>query len=102
MPLSNIVQWILGSLLIFSSLGVILAKKPVHSCLAFLLTLFITAVLFLFMSAQFIAIMQILVYAGAILFIFMYAIVLFQDADQQIDKFQAKSSRMLLIVSALL
>lgn len=100
MPLSNLVQWVLGSLLIFSSLGVILSKKPVHSCLAFLLTLFITAVLFLQLSAHFIAVMQVLVYAGAILVIFMYVIVLFQDAHQQIDQFEAQSSRPLLMIAA--
>lgn len=100
MPLSNLLQWVLGSLLIFSSLGVILSKKPVHSCLAFLLTLFITAVLFLQLSAHFIAVMQVLVYAGAILVIFMYVIVLFQDAHQQIEKFTAKSSRALLMIAA--
>jgi NADH-quinone oxidoreductase subunit J len=100
MTLADYVQWILGALLIFSSLGVILARKPVHSSLYFLLALLALASLYLQLSAQFIAVMQILVYAGAILVIFMFVIVLFQDAHQQIAKFEAKSSRPLLFIAA--
>ena len=44
--------------------------------------------------------MQLLVYAGAILVIFMFVIVLFQDAHQQIDQFQPKSKPLLLYVAA--
>lgn len=89
-------QWILGLVLILSSLGIILAKKPVHACLSFLMTLLTLAALYLQLSAQFIAVMQVLVYAGAILVIFMFVIVLFQDAHHQIEKFKAKSSMFLL------
>lgn len=91
------VQWFLGGLLILSSLGVILLPKPVQACLSFLLTLLTLAALYLQLSAQFIAVMQVLVYAGAILVLFMFVIVLFQDAHQQISHFQPKSSSLLLI-----
>lgn len=95
-----LLQWILGLILILSSLGVILARKPVHSSLSFLLTLVALAALYLQLSAQFIAVMQVLVYAGAILVIFMFVIVLFQDAHQQISKYHSKSSPLFLIFSA--
>lgn len=94
------VQCILGIILILSSLGVILAKKPVHSSLSFLLTLLTLATLYLQLNASFIAIMQVLVYAGAILVIFMFVIVLFQDAHQQISRYAAKSSRIFLTIVA--
>lgn len=93
----TIAQWILGALLIFSSLGVILVRKPVHASLSFLLTLLTLAALYLQQSAQFIAVMQVLVYAGAILVIFMFVIVLFQDAHIQIEKNSPNSSSFLLI-----
>lgn len=96
----SVAQGIFGSLLVLSSLGVILATKPVYSALSFLLTLLTLAVLYLELSAQFIAVMQILVYAGAILVIFMFVIVLFQDAHQQIAQFQPKSPPLLLLGAA--
>lgn len=90
-------QWIIGFLIVLSSLGVILARKPVHASLSFLLTLLSLAALYLQLSAQFIAAMQILVYAGAILVIFMFVIILFQDAHSQIDKTPSKSSSFLRV-----
>jgi NADH-quinone oxidoreductase subunit J len=97
---ANPIQWFLGILLILSSLGVILAPKPVHASLSFLLTLLLLALLYLQLSAQFIAVMQVLVYAGAILVLFMFVIILFQDAHQQIDRFDPKCSPLLLAVSS--
>ncbi|MBA3957101.1 MAG: NADH-quinone oxidoreductase subunit J [Parachlamydiaceae bacterium] len=90
-------QWILGFLLVLASLGVILARKPVHSSLSFFLTLMILAAIYLELSAQFIAVMQILVYAGAILVIFMFVIVLFQDAHEHIDRYRAQTKPFLII-----
>jgi NADH-quinone oxidoreductase subunit J len=90
-------EWILGTILVLSSIGVILSKKPVHSCLYFLLTLLTLATIYLQLSAQFIGVMQILVYAGAILVIFMYVMVLFQDANEKIMQIKPKSTTALLV-----
>lgn len=90
----------LGTVLILSSLGVILLKQPVHACLSFLVTLLALAGLYLQLSASFIAVMQVLVYAGAILVLFMFVIVLFQDAHREILRYQAQSSPLLLAMSA--
>ena len=79
------IQALLGALLVLSALGVIFFPKPVHASLSFLLTLFTLAAFYLELQAEFIAVMQILVYAGAILVIFMYVIVLFQDAHVKIS-----------------
>ena len=100
METTNLIQWIVGLIIVLSSLGVILAKKPVHSCLCFLLTLIGLASLFLQLAAPFIAVMQVLVYAGAILVIFMFVIVLFQDAYLAINDFKAISKPFWLTASA--
>lgn len=92
---------ILGLLLILSSIGVIVAKKPVYSSLSFLLSLLVLASLYLELSAQFIGVMQVLVYAGAILVIFMFVIVLFQDAHYEISLFKAQSSSLWIGIAAL-
>lgn len=93
-------EWILAAFLIFSSLGVICARKPVHASLSFLLTLFLLAIIYLQLGAEFIAVMQVLVYAGAILVIFMYVVVLFQDAYLKIPLVKPQSSSVLTYVSA--
>jgi NADH-quinone oxidoreductase subunit J len=96
----NQIQWILSFVLILSSIGVVLLRKPVHASLSFLLTLLTLSVLYLVFSAQFISVIQILVYAGAILVIFMFVIVLFQDAHQQIDRFKPNCMPFFLFIAA--
>ncbi len=89
-------EWIMGLVLILSSLGVILTPNPVHASLSFLVTLLSLAMLYLQLSAPFISAMQVLVYAGAILVIFMFVIILFQDAYHEIEKFKPQSSATLI------
>lgn len=101
MPFATPAQWILGVLLILSSIGVISFKKPVHSSLSFLFSLLMLAALYLQLSADFIAVMQILVYAGAILVIFMFVIVLFQDAHAQIDQYKPLSPPLLSAIAGI-
>lgn len=96
----DVVQLILGIVLIASSLGVILARKPVYAGLSFLLTLLTLSALYLQLSASFIAAMQILVYAGAILVMFMFVIILFQDAYLQIENYKSQSATRFLTVAA--
>lgn len=98
----TLVDALLGGLLILSSLGAILLRQPVHACLSFLLTLLLLSSIYVTLSAEFIGVMQILVYAGAILVLFMFVIVLFQDAHQELHQFMPRSSRLLAIGSAAL
>lgn len=96
---ADIAQWLLGGLLIISSLGVILAKKPIHASLSFLFTLLLLALLYLQLSAEFIAAVQVLVYAGAILVVFIFAIILLQNAHQQLVLHKPKSAPLLLYMA---
>ena len=66
-----------------------------------MLSLISLAALYLELSAEFIAVMQVLVYAGAILVIFVFVIVLFQDAYQKINQVEAQSASQLLLVAGI-
>lgn len=91
---------ILCFVLMLSSLGVIIAHKPVYSGLSFLITLITLSGLYLQLSAEFTAAMQIIVYAGAILVIFMFVIILFQDAYLKLDDNESQSPALLIGLSA--
>ena len=58
------------------ALGVVLASHPVHSALMLVLTLFGVAVLFVAQQAHFLAAVQVIVYAGAIVVLFLFVIML--------------------------
>jgi NADH-quinone oxidoreductase subunit J len=67
---------ILCAALIASALFTITAKKPVYSVIGLLLNFIALAVLYLSLSAEFMAVIQIVVYTGAILVLFVFVIAL--------------------------
>jgi NADH-quinone oxidoreductase subunit J len=58
------------------ALGVVLSNHPVHSALMLVMTLFGIAVLFVAQEAHFLAAVQVIVYAGAIVVLFLFVIML--------------------------
>ena len=72
------------------ALGVVLARNPVHSALFLLLTMVTMAVFFLMQDADLVAIIQIVVYASAIVVLFLFVITLL-GVDQQENARRAES-----------
>ena len=67
---------IAAAICVVGALGVVLARNPVHSALMLVMTLFGVAVLFVEEDAQFLAAVQVIVYAGAIVVLFLFVIML--------------------------
>lgn len=67
--------------------GVVLARRPVHNALFLVLTLFSMAVFFVMQNADFLAAVQVIVYAGAIVILFLFVIMLLGvDQDELLDE----------------
>ena len=66
------------------AVGVIILKNPVHAALGLVLTLFGVAVQFVAMEAHFLAAVQVIVYAGAIVVLFLFVIMLL-GVDESMD-----------------
>jgi NADH-quinone oxidoreductase subunit J len=71
-------------IVVVGSVGVVVARNPVHSALMLVATLFGVAVLFLVQDAQFLAVIQVVVYAGAIVILFLFVLMLL-GVDQSED-----------------
>ena len=65
-----------GAMCLAGALGVVLLRNPVHNALSLVLTLFGVAVLFVSQEAHFLAVVQVIVYAGAIVVLFLFVIML--------------------------
>ncbi len=65
-----------SAMIVVGALGVILRSHPVHAALSLVLTLFGVAVQFVAMEAHFLAAVQVIVYAGAIVVLFLFVIML--------------------------
>ncbi len=73
-----------AAIVLTGALGVIIARNPVHSALFLIQTLFGVAALFILQDAHFLAAVQIIVYAGAIVILFLFVIMLL-GVDQAED-----------------
>lgn len=62
--------------IVVTSIGVVAVRNPVRSALNLVANFFALAVLYLFLYAQFVAAVQIIVYAGAIMVLFLFTIML--------------------------
>ena len=67
---------LMAALTVASALTVIVHPNPIYSALGLVSTLFMLAVLFLGLDAQMVAVLQIIVYAGAIVVLFLFVIML--------------------------
>ncbi len=76
MPPTLIIFWAFAGLAVASALLCITRQNPVASALWLVVTLFSLAALFVLLDAQFIAVLQLLVYAGAIMVLFLFVIML--------------------------
>ena len=76
MNVTQILFWFLSVLALFSALMVITSKNPVYSVLWLILVFFAISGHYLLLNAQFLAIVNIIVYAGAIMVLFLFVIML--------------------------
>lgn len=86
MNISQYIFWFLSFLALLSALMVVFSKNPVYSVLYLIITFFAIAGHYVLMSAQFLAAVHIIVYAGAIMVLFLYTIMMLnlnKDAEPQ-------------------
>ena len=76
MRITPILFWVLSVMALFSALMVITSKNPVHSVIWLILVFFAISGHYLLLNAQFLAIVNIIVYAGAIMVLFLYVLML--------------------------
>jgi len=75
---------ITGGITLVSSLCVVFQKNPLYSALFLILTFLSMAGLYLLLGAEFIAIIQVIVYAGAVMVLFLFVIMLLNlDREKQ-------------------
>jgi NADH-quinone oxidoreductase subunit J len=74
--LVQILFYIFGTLLVAAALGLITARNPVYSALFLVLCFFNSAVIWLLTEAEFLAIVLVLVYVGAVMVLFLFVVMM--------------------------
>jgi NADH-quinone oxidoreductase subunit J len=110
MGITQILFWFLSLLAVGSAAMVVVSKNPVHSILFLIVTFFAISGHYILLNAQFIAIVNIIVYAGAIMVLFLFVVMLMNlNAESEPQKNRlllfigtiAGASLMLVLVAAL-
>jgi NADH-quinone oxidoreductase subunit J len=68
--------WILGALAVIGALGVVMAAKAVYSALFLAMTMLLLAVFYFVQDAMFLGVVQIVVYTGAVMMLFLFVMML--------------------------
>ena len=77
------------------ALGVLLARSPVYAVLSLVIALFGLSALFVTLGAPFVAVIQILVYAGAILVLFLFVVMLSDMAPEALLQIRVGTLRVI-------
>lgn len=80
----TILFYVFSALAVFGAVMVVSHRNPVSSAISLVLTLFSTAVLFVLLHAHFIAAIQILIYAGAIMVLFLFTIMFLNIRESEL------------------
>ena len=83
--------YFLTFLTLFAALGVVFSKSPVYSVLFLILTFFSLSGHYILLNAQFVAAVNVIVYAGAIMVLFLF-VIMFLNLNQDTEQVQSKST----------
>ncbi len=72
----QVLFWVLGPLAVAGALGLVFARKAVHAALGMALTMIILGVFYIAQDAEFLGVIQIFVYTGAVMMLFLFVIML--------------------------
>ncbi|HEU5135068.1 MAG TPA: NADH-quinone oxidoreductase subunit J [Steroidobacteraceae bacterium] len=74
--LVEILFWVFASILAVSALAMILVKNPVHAAMLLVLCFFTSASIWLLIEAEFLAVVLVLVYVGAVMVLFLFVVMM--------------------------
>lgn len=74
--------YVVGALTLISAVNVVISKQTMYSALSLVLTVGLLSVMYLLLNAQFLFAVQIIIYAGAVMVLFIFIIALLSPSDE--------------------
>jgi NADH-quinone oxidoreductase subunit J len=81
MTVAQLIFYIIASLAVAGALGVVLARSAVYAALALIVSLLMVAGFYVLLASEFLALVQVLIYAGAVTVLLLFALMLTRVAD---------------------
>ena len=91
--------WVLGPISVIGALGLLFAKKAVHAALGVALVMIILGIFYIAEEAEFLGIVQIFVYTGAVMMLFLFVLMLVgvDSSDSLVETIKGQSGSSLLL-----
>jgi NADH-quinone oxidoreductase subunit J len=86
--INSVLFYIFGGVLVLSSFFAVSSKRSVHAVLFLVLAFFASAWVFLTRGAEFIAMMLIIIYVGAIAVLFLFVVMMLEEPNADVKKFK--------------
>ena len=77
--------YLFAALSVFGALGVLFLKNPIHCALSLVGTFFCLGSIYVMLNAEFVAVIQVLIYAGAIMVLFLFVLMLLSSSDTEMS-----------------
>jgi NADH-quinone oxidoreductase subunit J len=97
--ISQYLFYLLSFIAILSAVMMVFTKNPVHSVLYLIVTFFSIAGHYFLLNAQFLGVVHIIVYAGAIMVLFLYVIMML-NLDEEIEPVKTNAQKFAGVISA--
>jgi NADH-quinone oxidoreductase subunit J len=101
MTAETVMFWVFAVPLVATSLGVVLSRSPVYAAMNLVAAFFFMAGIYVLLTAHLIAFMQILVYAGAVMVLFLFVIMLISLGDEHLYPSRKTGMQYLGVLGAL-
>jgi NADH-quinone oxidoreductase subunit J len=98
--MEKVVFFVLAVPLVAAAGGVLVSKNPVYAAMNLVAAFFFMAGIYVLLTAHLIAFMQILVYAGAVMVLFLFVIMLLSIGDEHLEKERARAMQLFGVAGA--
>jgi NADH-quinone oxidoreductase subunit J len=93
--------WVFAIPLVLTALGVVVSRNPVYAAMNLVAAFFFLAGIYVILVAHLIAFMQILVYAGAVMVLFLFVIMLLSIGDEHLGREPRRAMQFMGVLGAL-
>lgn len=98
----SILFYAFSAVLIGAALGVVFSKNPIHSIMFLVLTFFQSAVLWLMVEAEFLAIVLVLVYVGAVMVLFLFVVMMLDVNTESVQRGLTRYAPYALVIAGIM
>ena len=99
MSITEILFYVFSAVLVVSGIGMITARNPVHAALFLVFAFFNSAVIWLLLQAEFLAVVLVLVYVGAVMVLFLFVVMMLDINVAQLRAGFVKAAPLGLLVA---